>query len=90
MRTIDADGLGVGRCNPDVMLDPAYAAGWNALLGIINSAPTIDPIHAAGGCYCRECRYYDEFDCPASSNGYTYLWVKYCGYGKPREAQDDG
>ena len=90
MRTIDADGLGVGRCNPDVMLDPAYAAGWNALLGIINSAPTIDPIHAAGGCYCRECRYYDEFDCPASSNGYTNLWVKYCGYGKPREAQDDG
>ena len=90
MRTIDADGLGVGRCNPDVMLDPAYAAGRNALLGIINSAPTIDPIHAAGGRYCRECRYYDEFDCPASSNGYTYLWVKYCGYGKPREAQDDG
>lgn len=57
---------------------------------LLRHMPTIDPIHAAGGCYCRECRYYDEFDCPASSNGYTYLWVKYCGYGKPKEAQGDG
>ena len=23
----------------------------------IDDAPTIDPVHAAGGCYCRECEY---------------------------------
>lgn len=52
---IDRASLGVGRCNPDVMLDPAYAAGWNGLLNIINNATSIDPVHAAGACYCREC-----------------------------------
>ena len=24
---------------------------------MIRDAPTIDPVHAAGGCYCRECEY---------------------------------
>lgn len=23
----------------------------------VNEAPTIDPVHAAGGCYCWECEY---------------------------------
>ena len=23
----------------------------------IDNAPTIDPVHAAGGCYCGECKY---------------------------------
>lgn len=24
----------------------------------VHFAPTIDPVHAAGGCYCRECEHY--------------------------------
>ena len=24
-------------------------------------SPTIDPVHAAGGCYCKECWYYQEW-----------------------------
>ena len=24
---------------------------------ILKAIPTIDPVHAAGGCYCRECMY---------------------------------
>lgn len=24
--------------------------------------PTIDPVHAAGACYCRECKYADDSD----------------------------
>ena len=39
---ISREALGVGRCNPDVMLDPAYAAGWNGLMNIINNAPAVD------------------------------------------------
>lgn len=35
----------------------AYVAGMEGVLEAIDSAPAIDPVHAAGGCYCRECRY---------------------------------
>ena len=42
MRLIDADALGVGRCSRDILPD-AYCAGWNGLIHIINSAPTINP-----------------------------------------------
>ena len=76
-------------CNPEVMLDPAYAAGWNGLLNIINSAPTIDPVHAAGGCYCWECIYH------ASTEGgrdycalHESVCSEFCGDGKIEEAQD--
>lgn len=27
-------------------------------------APKIDPIHAAGGCYCKECQYSTQQDIP--------------------------
>ena len=42
-------------------------------------SPTIDPIHVAGGCYCKECQYYEPFrDYPDCSNklpyGYCYYW----------------
>ena len=30
---------------------------------MIHSAPTIDPVRAAGGCYCRECRSYINMQC---------------------------
>lgn len=57
-------------------------------------APTIDPIRAAGGCYCRECRYWDEDGrCEPPANGLIREYTKptdFCSYGKPREAQDDG
>ena len=42
MRLIDADALGVGRCSRDILPD-TYCAGWNGLIHIINSAPTINP-----------------------------------------------
>jgi hypothetical protein len=56
----------------------------------IENTPTIDPIHAAGGCYCGECCFKDTFDCPASKNGYTFPGMEHCSYGEPMEAQDDG
>lgn len=30
---------------------------------MIHSAPTIDPVHAAGGCHCRECLDYESGKC---------------------------
>lgn len=26
----------------------------------VMNTPTIDPVHAAGGCYCKECKYHDD------------------------------
>ena len=98
MRLIDADALGVGRCNPDVILDPAYAAGWNGLLNIITAAPTIDAIKAAGGCYCRECCFGRKPNSAVMQEGYVYCQEQskymsaddFCSGAGLREAQDDG
>ena len=32
----------------------------NAVLCSINEQPIIDPVHAAGGCYCWECKYWTK------------------------------
>lgn len=56
----------------------------------LDNLPTIDPIKAAGGCYCRECK--------RSSGGALggYLWCgsrdivqpdDFCSKGKPKEVQ---
>jgi hypothetical protein len=55
MRLIDKDTLGVSRCNPDVFKVPGRAEGWNSLLDIVNSAPTIDAVPVVR---CRECKHY--------------------------------
>lgn len=63
---------------------------------LIDTAPEIDPVHAAGGVYCRECKF-------AQKRGYGYLfctngnrkyagWCKdneFCSRGEKREAEDD-
>ena len=63
----------------------------NILHAVIDSAPTIDPIHAAGGCYCRECRYRETTEggkdyCDLRESACT----RFCGDGEAKEAQDDG
>ena len=86
MELIDRDALGVGRCNPESMLDPAYAAGWNGLLNIINSAPAVDAVEVVR---CRECISWDK--------GYCHVWKAndnenaetepddFCSYGERKE-----
>ena len=39
---IDRQALGVGKCNPEVFNNKGYAEGWNALIDIIEKAPTIE------------------------------------------------
>lgn len=29
----------------------------------IHASPAVDPVHAAGACYCRECKHYDHGCC---------------------------
>lgn len=59
---------------------------------MIRDAPTIDPVHAAGGCYCGECKYWTGgFDgrCLMHSRGEDVIWFSYasdfCRRGKRRE-----
>lgn len=53
----------------------------NDVLMIIKTSPTIDPIHAAGGCYCRECESY-SYDVEHNKG--------WCNLGPPREVRGDG
>ena len=61
---------------------------------LLEGAPTIDPVHAAGGCYCRECERYDGRGLglgEARICTRTGLVVEpdgWCKWGKLREAQD--
>lgn len=45
-RLIDANALGIGRCNPDLLPfgNRPYAAGWNGVVNIIDNAPTVDAV----------------------------------------------
>lgn len=72
--------------------DAAVSAAY-----VVNKAPTIDPVHAAGGCYCRECKRCDGFPGPGIEPGevgictMTQLVVEpdgWCKWSKLREAQD--
>lgn len=88
MRLIDADAtLAFERFDAQIEEHTA-----NDVLMIIQTSPTIDPIRAAGGCYCGECK--------QSRAEHGYLWCLrydvqkqpngFCDEGKTREAQDDG
>lgn len=48
MRLIDADML-------PMALDGHIVSIWKKDL---DAVPTIDPVHAAGGCYCKECAFW--------------------------------
>lgn len=89
MRLIDADALMefiTGKAETEV--DAVIAS---VCRGAALSMPTIDPIRAAGGCRCGECKYRESIE---GSNDYCALHEtfcsKFCGDGKAREAQDDG
>lgn len=62
---------------------------------VVNKAPTIDPVHAAGGCYCRECCFGRTPCSEDMRDGYVYCqqqsWYKqfdaFCSDGEPKETR---
>ena len=62
---------------------------------IIDEQPIIDPVHAAGGCYCRECKYFIEaldWHIPISGRNTQCIKVQstrkpndFCREGKKKE-----
>lgn len=67
------------------------AEAYNHFLTLACSAPAIDPIRAAGGCRCGECKHWESIE---GSNDYCArhetFCSKFCGDGEPMEARDDG
>lgn len=55
MRLIDVDALGIGRANPDVFEEKAYAWGWNTAIDVIEAAPTIDAVPVVR---CKDCKWF--------------------------------
>ena len=96
MRLVDADELDVeyyGLYRHGLM---AVKAVLHVFVNLLNKQPTIDPVHAAGGCYCRECKFYYEHR--TRKNKQIMRWcmkrdgaefhVKpddFCSYGRRRE-----
>lgn len=102
MRLIDADALievvkkwywddEQQNLHPDADLFVHY------LITTIKDRPTIDPVHAAGGCYCRECRNFGEDKeygkswCKRPFGCYGCLPVNhdaFCSYGEKKEKEN--
>lgn len=62
MRLIDADSL-IERLKFKRRLNgniPDKCAGYDSAIAQANKLPSVDPVHAAGACYCRECRNYNK------------------------------
>lgn len=70
MRLIDADTLREywlnGGSNENIY-------NTNDFLYEMDAAETIDPVHAAGGCYCKECKHFDAND------GYGLCYLRWEG-----------
>ncbi|QIA32017.1 hypothetical protein [Flavonifractor plautii] len=65
---------------------------------MFDELPTVDPVHAAGGCYCWECKYKDECirriefigrNFVLEQNTYEYHPLSFCSYGQRKEANHD-
>lgn len=85
----------VGGCGapPESWAD-GYDKAIDLAYGMAENAPTIDPVHASGACYCRECKYQDECICRIEfigrnpileQNTYEYHPLHFCSNGQRRE-----
>ena len=77
MRLIDAD-----TCWDRVLNGCCYTTEF-AIMG----TPTIDPVHAAGGCYCRECSYRPPKGTVCQLFGGIITEDDFCSRGQRKEAE---
>ena len=78
-RLIDADSL-IERLKFKRRLNgniPDKCAGYDSAIAQANKLPSVDPVHVAGACYCRECRNYNK---PR---------LEWCSHDMDRENPDD-
>jgi len=53
MKLIDADALGICFAKREIFKVPEYADGWNAVMTILENAPSVDAVPVVR---CRECK----------------------------------
>ena len=78
MKLVDVEDLYCSDCE--------YKGCCEDVLCDVKTMPTVDPVHAAGGCYCGECR-------KAEYDG-GYIWCRgnavkpndFCSFGQRKEA----
>ena len=76
MRLVDADA-----CWDRVLNGCCYTTE-----SAIMSTPTIDPVHAANACYCKECWYYTEWG-ECKEFGDIMKPDDFCSRGVPKNVQ---
>lgn len=85
MRLIDADAIAFIDGRTGHLADFVYKLGIKNLI-------TIDPVHAAGGCYCRECRMRSGVETKETVlcgyHGCSMRKDDFCSMGKREESGD--
>ena len=94
-RLIDAEALKKKATMRGVYLRPMVTAFRMCVsTKDVDESPTIDPVHAAGGCYCRECvAWNDKIPCGDGSGLCDHYEVikladGFCNAGRRREDAD--
>lgn len=71
----------------------AHPESLDWAIGKLKNAAAIDPIHYAGGCYCRECVWWrvsdDKLSVWCAMSGVMTDKQGFCNYGHRREVTDD-
>lgn len=98
MRTIDADRLqktiAIIQADNDCPPSPYLEYGtmcFYEISDMVDDEPTVDPVHAAGGCYCKECKFWDGYGrCETPDNGLVLEFTKpndFCSYGERKDGE---
>lgn len=62
-----------------------YFYDANSFLESIDEQPTVDPVHAAGACYCRECKWIEKCMHHKEEEGGIFGPDDFCSSGEPKE-----
>ena len=57
-------------------------------LVLLKTQEKIDPIHVAGGCYCKECVYYKSYEFPESNKKIYQCYNQCASYLEERKPHD--
>ena len=88
MRLIDADELKKD-LTYDICGRPLHGnlkTNYANIRATILAQPTINPVHAAGACYCRECKWIEKCMHHKEEEGGIFGPDDFCSYGEPKEA----